>query len=174
MVPISENNRWPRAVRQTPAEMFGLRGTGRCDFLFAQGRNKWRVSHSAVNLHGAELRTSSGERRAQSDQYSGYGGMSLGTWVYRLLCEINYSSIQVLRNEAPRSSLLRRSSRFGCEGLKLRGLLRNSQKPLPSFAQTTEGSPRLAYSAEAAASAAKAGHPRSELRGIRRRRIKFS
>ena len=60
-------------------------------------------------------------------------------------------------NEAPRSSLLRRSSHFGYEGLKLRGILRNSQKPLPSFAKATEGSPRL--------------HPRSELRGIRRRRI---
>ena len=67
------------------------------------------------------------------------------------------SIIQVLSNEAPRSSLLSRSSRFGYEGLKLRGILRNSQKPLPSFAQATEGSPRLAYSAEAAASAAKAG-----------------
>jgi len=71
-------------------------------------------------------------------------------------------------NEAPRSSLLRRSSRFGCEGWKLRGILRNSPtrrpeplggvpKPLPSFAKATEGSPRL--------------HPRSKLRGIRRRRI---
>ena len=44
---------------------------------------------------------------------------------------------------------------------KLRGILRNSQKPLPSFANATERSPRLhpvaAYSAEAAASAAKAG-----------------
>ena len=38
-------------------------------------------------------------------------------------------------------------------------------------ASATEGSPRLAYSAEASASAAKAGHPRSKLRGIRRRRI---
>ncbi len=47
-------------------------------------------------------------------------------------------------NEAPRS--------------KLRGILRNSPKPLPSFAKATEGSPRL--------------HPRSELRGIRRRRIR--
>ena len=88
-------------------------------------------------------------------------------------------------NEAPRSSLLRRSSHFGYEGRKLRGILRNSPKPLPSFAKATEGSPRLAYSAEAAASAAKAGHPRSsllrrssyfsykgrKLRGIRRRRI---
>ena len=61
------------------------------------------------------------------------------------------------RNEAPRSSLLRRSSRFGCEGRKLRGILRNFQKPLPSFAKAMEGSPRL--------------HPRSTLRGIRRRRI---
>jgi hypothetical protein len=87
-----------------------------------------------------------------------------------------------LKNEAPRSSLLRRSSHFGYEGLKLRGILRNSPtrrpeplggvpKPLPSFAKATEGSLRLAYSAEAAASAAKAGHPRNELRGIRRRRI---
>ena len=58
-------------------------------------------------------------------------------------------------NEAPRSklrgilrnspSLLRRSS-FGYEG----------RKPLPSFAIAMEGSPRL--------------HPRSKLRGIRRRR----
>ena len=86
-------------------------------------------------------------------------------------------------NEAPCSSLLRRSSHFSYEGRKLRGILRNSPtrrpeplggvpKPLPSFAKATEDSPRLAYSAEAAASAAKAGHPRSELRGIRRRRIK--
>ena len=48
-------------------------------------------------------------------------------------------------NEAPRSSLLRRSSHFGDEGWKLRGILRNSPtrrpeplcgvlKPLPSFA----------------------------------------
>jgi len=61
-------------------------------------------------------------------------------------------------NEAPRSSLLRRSSHFGYEGRKLRGILRNSPKPRPSFAKATEGSPRL--------------HPRSKLRGIRRRRIK--
>ena len=47
-------------------------------------------------------------------------------------------------NEAPRS--------------KRRGILRNSQKPLPSCAKAMEGSPRL--------------HPRSELRGIRRRRIR--
>ena len=71
-------------------------------------------------------------------------------------------------NEAPRSSLLRRSSHFGYEGRKLRGILRNSPtrrpetlggvpKPLPSFAKAMEGSPRLAYSAEAAASATKAG-----------------
>ena len=52
----------------------------------------------------------------------------------------------VFENEASRS--------------KLRGILRNSPKPLPSFAKATEGSPRL--------------HPRSELRGIRRRRIKPS
>jgi len=90
----------------------------------------------------------------------------------------------VQSNEAPRSSLLRRSSHFGEVGWKLRGILRNSPtrrpeplggvpKPLPSFAPTsakasvgrrsfsedgkaTEDSPRLAYSAEAAASAAKA------------------
>ena len=43
---------------------------------------------------------------------------------------------------------------------KLRGILRNSPKPLPSFAKATEGSLRL--------------HPRSKLRGIRRRRIKRS
>ena len=60
-------------------------------------------------------------------------------------------------NEAPRS--------------KLRGILRNSPKPLPSFAKAMEGSPRSACSAEAAALAAKAGHPRSKLRGIRRWRI---
>ncbi len=63
----------------------------------------------------------------------------------------------------PRSSLLRRSSRFGCEGWKLRGILRNSLKPLPD-----PPSPRLrrvllafipeaAYSTEAVVSAAKAG-----------------
>jgi len=44
-------------------------------------------------------------------------------------------------NEAPRSSLLRRSSHFGYEGWKLRGILRNSTKPVPSFAKATEGSP---------------------------------
>jgi hypothetical protein len=49
-------------------------------------------------------------------------------------------------NEAPRS--------------KLRGILRNSLKPLPSFAKATEDSPRL--------------HPRSKLRGIRRKRINNS
>ena len=73
------------------------------------------------------------------------------------------------RNEAPRN--------------KLRGILRNYPtrrpeplggvpKPLSSFVKATEGSPRLVYSAEAAASAAKSGHPRSTLRGIRRRRMK--
>jgi len=40
-------------------------------------------------------------------------------------------------DEAPRSSLLRRSSHFGYEGRKLRGILRNSPKPLPSFAKAT-------------------------------------
>lgn len=35
------------------------------------------------------------------------------------------------KDEAPRSSLLRRSSHFGYEGWKLRGVLRNSPKPLP-------------------------------------------
>ena len=40
---------------------------------------------------------------------------------------------------------------------KLRGILRNSPKPLPSFAKAMEGSPCL--------------HPRNKLRGIRRRRI---
>ena len=60
-------------------------------------------------------------------------------------------------NEAPRSSLLRRSSHFGYEGRKLRGILRNSPKPLPSFAKAMEGSPCL--------------HLRSKLRGIRRGRI---
>jgi len=60
---------------------------------------------------------------------------------------------EALMNEAPRSSLLRRSSHFGYEGRKLRDILRNSPKPLPSFAKATKGSPRL--------------HPRSKLRGIR-------
>jgi hypothetical protein len=55
------------------------------------------------------------------------------------------SCLQSPHDEAPRS--------------KLRGSLRNSPKPLPSFAKATEGSPRL--------------HPRSKLRGIRRRRIKL-
>jgi hypothetical protein len=66
-------------------------------------------------------------------------------------------AVEVFANEAPRSSLLRRSSHFGYEGLKLRGILRNSSNPLPSFAEATEGSPRLI--------------PHSKLRGIRRRRI---
>ena len=39
----------------------------------------------------------------------------------------------------------------------MRGILRNSPKPLPSFAKATEGSPRL--------------HPRSRLWDILRRRI---
>jgi hypothetical protein len=51
-------------------------------------------------------------------------------------------AVEVFANEAPRSSLLRRSSHFDYEGLKLRGILRNSSKPLPSFAKATEGSPR--------------------------------
>ena len=46
---------------------------------------------------------------------------------------------------------------LGYEGWKLPGILRNSPKPLPSFAMATEGFPRL--------------HPRSLLRGIRHRRI---
>ena len=59
---------------------------------------------------------------------------------------------------------------------KLRGIKRNSSvaeypPPLASGELRKDYSPRLAYSAEAAASAAKAGHPRSKLRGIRRRRI---
>ena len=41
-------------------------------------------------------------------------------------------------DEAPRSSLLPRSSHFGYEGWKLRGNLRNSQKPLRSFAKAKE------------------------------------
>jgi hypothetical protein len=87
----------------------------------------------------------------------------------------DFRSVLPDKYKAPRSSLLRRSSHFGYEGRKLRGILRNSPtrrpeplggvpKPLPSFAKATEGSPRLAYSAEAAASAAKTGHPRSTLR----------
>ena len=51
-------------------------------------------------------------------------------------------AVEVYANEAPRSSLLRRSSHFDYEGLKLRGILRNSSKLLPSFAKATEGSPR--------------------------------
>jgi hypothetical protein len=46
----------------------------------------------------------------------------------------------LMGNEAPRSSLLRLRSHFGYEGRKLRGILRNSPKPLPSFAKATEGS----------------------------------
>ena len=37
-------------------------------------------------------------------------------------------------------SLLRRSSRFGCDGRKLWVILRNFQKPPPSFAKATDGS----------------------------------
>ncbi len=48
-------------------------------------------------------------------------------------------AVEVFANEAPGSSLLRRSRHFG---LRLRGILRNSSKPLPSFAKATEGSPR--------------------------------
>ncbi len=42
----------------------------------------------------------------------------------------------------------------------------------PAFAKTTGGSPRLAYSGEAAASTTKARHPRNILQGIRRRGIR--
>ncbi len=42
----------------------------------------------------------------------------------------------------------------------------------PTFAKTTEGSPRFAYSGEAAASTTKAKHPRNMLQGIRRRGIR--
>ncbi len=60
---------------------------------------------------------------------------------------------------------------------ELRGIKRNSSvaeyPPSLACGELRKGySPRLAYSAEAAASAVKAGHPRSKLRGIRRRRIK--
>jgi len=51
-------------------------------------------------------------------------------------------AVEVFANEAPHSSLLRRSSHFDYEGLKLRGILRNSSKLLPSFAKATESSPR--------------------------------
>ena len=64
-----------------------------------------------------------------------YGELMIGERVLERL--------QLFYNEAPRS--------------KLRGILRNSPKPLPSFAKASEGSLRL--------------HPRSKLRGIRRRRI---
>ena len=47
-------------------------------------------------------------------------------------------AVEVFANEAPRSSLLCRSSHFDYEGLKLRGILRNSSKPLPSFAKAKE------------------------------------
>jgi hypothetical protein len=83
-----------------------------------------------------------------------------------------YILLPRLIDKAPRSSLLRRSSHFGYEGRKLRGISRNSPtrrpeplggapKPLPSFVIATEGSltfiPIAAYSTEAVASAAKAG-----------------
>lgn len=42
----------------------------------------------------------------------------------------------------------------------------------PAFAKAMEGSPRLAYSAKAAASTTKARHPRNMLQGIRRRGIR--
>jgi hypothetical protein len=42
----------------------------------------------------------------------------------------------------------------------------------PTFAKTTEGSPRLAYSGEAAASTTKARNSRNMLQGIRRREIR--
>ena len=41
-----------------------------------------------------------------------------------------------------------------------------------AFSKATEGSPRLAYSAKAAASTTKARHPRNMLQGIRRRGIR--
>ena len=76
-----------------------------------------------------------------------------------------------LQNEAPRSSLLRRNSRFGCEGRKLRGILRNSPKPLPSFAKATEGSPRLHPRSGLLRRSSHFGYEGRKLRGIRRRRI---
>jgi len=85
-------------------------------------------------------------------------------------------------HEAPRSSLLRRSSRFGCEGRKLRGILRNSPtrrpeplggvpKPLPSFAKATEGSPRLHPRSSLLRRSSHFGYEGRKLQGIRRWRI---
>ena len=61
------------------------------------------------------------------------------------------------KNEAPRS--------------KLRGILRNSPKPLPSFAKATEGSPRLHPRSSLLRRSSRFGCEGRKLRGIRRRRI---
>ena len=76
-----------------------------------------------------------------------------------------------LQNEAPRSSLLRLRSHFGYEGRKLRGILQNSPKPLPSFAKATEGSPRLHPRSSLLRRSSRFGYEGRKLRGIRRRRI---
>jgi hypothetical protein len=91
-------------------------------------------------------------------------------------------AVHTQENEAPRSSLLRRSSHFGYEGRKLRGILRNSPtrrpeplggvpKPLPSFAKATEGSPRLHPRSSLLRRSSYFSYEGRKLRGIRRRRI---
>ena len=55
---------------------------------------------------------------------------------------------------------------------KLRGILRNSQKPLPSFANATERSPRLHPRSGLLRRSSRFGCEGWKLRGIRRRRIK--
>ena len=60
-------------------------------------------------------------------------------------------------NEAPRS--------------KLRGILRNSPKPLPSFAMATKGSPRLHPRSSLLRRSSHFGYEGRKLQGIRRRRI---
>ena len=78
---------------------------------------------------------------------------------------------QEKQDEAPRSSLLRRSSHFGYEGRKLRGIRRNSPKPRPSFAKATEGSPHLHPRSSLLRRSSHFGYEGWKLRGIRRRRI---
>ena len=84
---------------------------------------------------------------------------------------LRYSFFAPGSYEAPRSSLLRRSSHSGYEGRKLRGILRNSPKPLPSFAKAMEGSPRLHPRSSLLRRSCRFGCEGRKLRGIRRRRI---
>ena len=74
--------------------------------------------------------------------------------------ETSLGSLFNHKNEAPRS--------------KLRGILRNSPKPLPSFAKASEGSPRLHPRSSLLRRSSHFGYEGRKLRGMRRRRISRS